>query len=73
VEKNFFAVEVGFFCLCFGFCCLLCMVLWALLAGVLMALSMLICVTFNVGLGAHRVCWCGSAGQGVKTVEEEGD
>jgi len=49
-EKFFFAVKVGFFCLCFRVCSCFWMALWVLFTGVLMVLSMLVCVTFNVGM-----------------------
>jgi len=54
--EKFFAVEVRLFCLCSAVCCAFCMVFLVLLARVLMALSMLVCVTFNVG--RRDVCVC---------------
>jgi len=46
------------------------MVFCGLLAGVLMVLSMLLCVTFNVGMRGVWVCCSGSAGREIS--KEEG-
>jgi len=48
--EKFFSVEARVFCLCSGGCWWFCMVFVGLLARVLMVLSMLLSVTFNVGM-----------------------
>jgi len=53
VWRNFFAVEVLLFWLFSGRCSGFCVVFWALFAGVLMALSMLVSVTFG---NVERLC-----------------
>jgi len=55
--EKFFRVKAGLFCLWFRLCCLFCMVFWALLARVLMALSMLACVTSNVAMRGDWLYW----------------
>jgi hypothetical protein len=50
VLEKFFAVKAPLFSLRYELCCCFCMVRWALLTRVLMALSMLACVTFNVAM-----------------------
>ena len=49
---DFFGVFGNGFCLWFGILFLVWRLFWVVFDGVLIALSTLLCVTFNVGLGA---------------------
>ena len=56
MQKNFFGVKTLGFSLLFEGCSWFCMVFWALFTRVLAWCSMLLCVTFNVGM--RGVCAC---------------